>query len=151
MKAITLWQPWATLVMLGYKTYETRQWSTQYRGPLAIHAAKREPVHVQSLMLSQRKRQRERSQVFRECLAKHGLAYSTLPRGAVLGIVQLDDVVPVEQIRYVVNAFNRVFGDWSDGRFAWRLSNIQTFRNPVLAQGKQGLWDWSGSEYNYSH
>lgn len=40
MKAITLHQPWATLVSLGVKTIETRSWTTRYRGPLAIHAAK---------------------------------------------------------------------------------------------------------------
>lgn len=43
MKALTLWQPWASLIALGVKTIETRGWSTNYRGPLAIHAAKRPP------------------------------------------------------------------------------------------------------------
>jgi hypothetical protein len=41
MKAISLWQPWATLVAIGAKTIETRGWSTSYRGPIAIHAAKK--------------------------------------------------------------------------------------------------------------
>lgn len=41
MKAITLWQPWATLIALGAKTIETRSWSTSHRGPIAIHAAQR--------------------------------------------------------------------------------------------------------------
>lgn len=40
MKALTLTQPWATLVAIGAKRIETRSWSTTYRGPLAIHAAK---------------------------------------------------------------------------------------------------------------
>ena len=39
MKAITIWQPWATLLPLGVKLYETRSWATSYRGPIAIHAA----------------------------------------------------------------------------------------------------------------
>jgi hypothetical protein len=43
MKAITLWQPWASFVGLGVKTIETRSWSTRYRGPLAIHAGSRRP------------------------------------------------------------------------------------------------------------
>lgn len=43
MKAISLWQPWASLVALGVKTIETRSWSTKYRGPLTIHAAARRP------------------------------------------------------------------------------------------------------------
>lgn len=38
MRAITLWQPWASLIAIGAKTIETRSWSTAYRGPLAIHA-----------------------------------------------------------------------------------------------------------------
>lgn len=41
MRAISLWQPWASLVVLGAKKIETRHWSTNYRGPLLIHAAKR--------------------------------------------------------------------------------------------------------------
>lgn len=43
MKALTLWQPWASLIALGVKTIETRSWSTSYRGPLAIHAAAKRP------------------------------------------------------------------------------------------------------------
>lgn len=41
MKAITLWQPWATLMALGVKRIETRKWATKHRGPLAIHASSR--------------------------------------------------------------------------------------------------------------
>ena len=46
IKTITLWQPWASLVVHGYKRWETRSWRTPYRGWLAIHAAKREPDDV---------------------------------------------------------------------------------------------------------
>jgi activating signal cointegrator 1 len=46
MKALSLWQPWASLVALGIKTIETRSWETKYRGPLAIHAAKKRPHNV---------------------------------------------------------------------------------------------------------
>lgn len=42
-KMLTLHQPWASLVAVGRKRIETRSWSTSYRGPLAIHAAKRPP------------------------------------------------------------------------------------------------------------
>jgi activating signal cointegrator 1 len=40
LKALSLYQPWASLVALGVKTIETRSWSTSYRGPLAIHAGR---------------------------------------------------------------------------------------------------------------
>lgn len=44
MKVLTLHQPWASLVALGVKSIETRSWPTQYRGPLAIHAAAKVPA-----------------------------------------------------------------------------------------------------------
>lgn len=40
MNALTLMQPWATLVAIGAKRIETRSWATRYRGPSAIHAAR---------------------------------------------------------------------------------------------------------------
>lgn len=43
MKALTIRQPWASLIAHGVKTIETRSWSTEYRGPLAIHAGKAKP------------------------------------------------------------------------------------------------------------
>lgn len=43
MNAISLWQPWASLVAFGEKKIETRSWSTLYRGALAIHATKGMP------------------------------------------------------------------------------------------------------------
>lgn len=41
MWALTLRQPWASLVAIGVKQVETRSWTTAYRGPLAIHSSKR--------------------------------------------------------------------------------------------------------------
>ncbi|MBU2700609.1 hypothetical protein Ga0466249_001701 [Sporomusaceae bacterium BoRhaA] len=38
MKAITILQPWASLIACGEKKIETRLWPTKYRGPIAIHA-----------------------------------------------------------------------------------------------------------------
>lgn len=43
LKAITIWQPWASLIACGAKQYETRSWKTDYRGPIAIHAAAKRP------------------------------------------------------------------------------------------------------------
>lgn len=46
MKVLTLHQPWASLIALGIKTIETRSWSTQYWGPLAIHAGAATPTQA---------------------------------------------------------------------------------------------------------
>ena len=40
MKAISICQPWATLIAIGAKRFATRSWKTDYRGLLAIHAGK---------------------------------------------------------------------------------------------------------------
>jgi hypothetical protein len=49
MKAISLWQPWATLLTCGAKRYETRSWKRTYRGPIAIHAALKKPPEQEGL------------------------------------------------------------------------------------------------------
>ena len=41
MKAISLRQPWAWLVVNGHKNVENRTWATSFRGPVLIHAARR--------------------------------------------------------------------------------------------------------------
>ena len=51
MKALSLTQPWATLVASGRKQVETRSWTTSYRGPLLIHAAKGFPVYAREFAL----------------------------------------------------------------------------------------------------
>ena len=40
MKVLTIKQPWASLIMLGYKRFEFRSWKTNYRGEIYIHASK---------------------------------------------------------------------------------------------------------------
>jgi len=44
LKALTVWQPWASLLAGGQKKFETRSWATKYRGPIAIHAGLGRPI-----------------------------------------------------------------------------------------------------------
>ena len=47
MRGLSLWQPWASLIAIGVKTFETRTWPpprTVLGQRIAIHAAKRPPV-----------------------------------------------------------------------------------------------------------
>ena len=52
MKALTIRQPWASLIAAGMKTIETRGWSTRYWGPLLIHAGKTKPVSLPGYVLA---------------------------------------------------------------------------------------------------
>ena len=133
MKALSLWQPWATLIALGAKRYETRSWSTPYRGLLAIHAAKREPWPLADAV---------------EPLARAGYArWTDLPRGAVLCVVRLVDVLPVELVIGEIVPYSETnqelaFGDYTAGRYAWALEMVEVFDTPIPARGAQGLWTW---------
>src|SRR5437762_1138392 len=49
MKAISVLQPWASLIVHGRKRFETRSWQTRHRGPLLIAASARFPAEFQLL------------------------------------------------------------------------------------------------------
>lgn len=133
MRAITLWQPWATLIARGLKIFETRAWGTNYRGPLAIHAAKRRPINA------------ELNDRIRKALVGAGYAHyvSDLPLGCIVCTVDLVDCLHTEDaIRSSFFGGDELhFGDYTPGRFAWRLDNVRPVGN-VPARGSQGFWDW---------
>lgn len=130
-KALTLWQPWATGILLGLKTYETRSWHTGYRGPLVIHAAAR-PVN-----------RYECNETIIEALRTAG--YTTpaaFPLGFGLCVVELVGCHHADLIAPKISDLERAFGDYSPGRFAWKLENVRPFPEPIKARGYQQLWDW---------
>lgn len=132
MKALSLWQPWATLVALKHKQVETRSWSTNYRGPIAIHAAVR--------ALAGEARQ----------LASEEHAFGRLPGripfGAIVATAKLVDVQPTQDAQLLVSALDRRLGNFAWGRFAWFLEEIVPLSDPLPARGRQGLWVWSYDE-----
>lgn len=132
MKAITLWQPWATLIAIGAKRFETRGWATNYRGPLAIHAAKRPIQYV------------ELNTHIYGALGEAGCRMpNRLPMGCVVCTVNLAAVYPAERAIELpfFGECERHFGDFTPGRFAWRLDNVQTIDN-IPARGSRGFWEW---------
>ncbi|QWU14903.1 ASCH domain-containing protein [Paenibacillus sophorae] len=149
MRCITILQPWATLIALGEKKFETRSWKTKNRGQLAIHAGKKIDKEIC---------QRE---PFKSVLAKHGYTADNLPTGSVVAVCRLKECYRVtrpygenglislegtHQLRtwgdYLSN--EQLFGDYSDGRFAWELADVQRLPEPIPAKGRQGLWNWDG-------
>lgn len=129
MKALTLTQPWATLVALGHKRYETRSWGTEYRGELAIHAAKTFPPHARDLATG-------------AAAVRKLLAGAPLPLGVVLCVVRLVNVFPAHRVP--VDEVEFMLGDYSKGRFAWQLELVEVFDQPIPARGALGLWEWKG-------
>lgn len=163
MKALTLTQPWATLVAIGMKKIETRSWSTSYRGPLAIHAAQGlGPVGgKQGLM------ELCRTEPFRSVLIAAGyLGTPGLPLGVIVATCELIDCVPTQhpgianepgkpwftgarkgvgqhyyEVPPPLDSNEYAFGDHTPGRFAWLLGSIQALPEPIPCKGHLSLWE----------
>jgi hypothetical protein len=131
--AISLYQPWATLIMLGAKCFETRHWDTEYRGVLIIHAAKAEGDLVMC-----------KQPMFANVLVKAGITrIRDLPLGAALGAVDLVATHSAEKIAVSLSNQERAFGNYGPGRRAWELRKPRPFpAGPIWMPGKQGLWNW---------
>lgn len=154
MKALTLTQPWATLVMLGQKRIETRGWpapDSMAGQRLAIHAGKNlAPVGGERGL-----RELCARPPFPEGLFGRQSPYSStddLPRGAVLCIVTVNACVTTESIDFdrppgwlYPTDVERSFGDYTAGRWAWSLTELEVLADPVPARGRQKLWDWTRS------
>lgn len=168
MRCITLTQPWATLVAIGAKLVETRSWGTDYRGPLAIHAAKGVgPVGGLSGLHNLCLEEPFRS-VLETWSQKFNVGYSALmPRGAIIATCNLTNVVRIPTTprhfpRGVANGHplasypmvipphqppfqdsnEYFFGDYTPGRYAWLLHDVVMLPEPVPAKGQLGLWEW---------
>jgi hypothetical protein len=152
MKVLTLTQPWASLVALGAKRIETRSWSANYRGPLAIHAAKSMPKDARAFAMF--------NPWCAQVLFDNDLTVGTLPRGVILATCRLVTVgytdhisigtslTPGESRIYQhgirISGQEFAFGDYSPNRFAWFLEDVCPLSEPIPAKGALGLWEFAG-------
>ena len=151
MKAITVWQPWAGAMAAGIKENETRSWATKYRGPIAIHAGKKQiPLPWDGVLDDPTWR------LFYKILGRHGinLYYESgmvppdnyeykLKYGEVIAIAELVDCIRITP-EYITTLTpdELALGDYTPGRYAWKLANVQKLPEPIPAKGRQGLWNW---------
>lgn len=161
MKALTILQPWASLIACGAKKIETRSWKTNFRGPIAIHAAKQlkseflniaghEPFYTP--LHENRKWRMMRDN-------DTGIWYP--PPGCVIALADLIGCVKIigrtciGTERYPIAALleNKIeidgneiaFGDYTPGRYAWMIENVKMIE-PLSATGRQRLWEWNRPE-----
>lgn len=156
MRCVSLWQPWASGVAEGLKTWETRSWSTDYRGELAIAStsgrSKEAGDHLRAL-----------------------LPHRACPQAAVLAVADLVEVLPI--VASVAEApFPETdcvgpdedgvlrlwrwrtigrdllghdgldatpelpWGDYTPGRFVWVLEGVRRLDHPVPVLGRQRIY-----------
>lgn len=152
MKAITLFQPWASLVASGAKKIETRSWPAPKSiigQRLAIHASRRRPDPDAWVPWE-----------IEEISAATGSAMLDLPLGAVVatalvagayrssgciigapGFVGLNGSQNGSPARAEIAMDD--WGDFSWGRWLWVLDEIEAISPPIPARGMQGVWEWA--------
>lgn len=130
MKAISLWQPWASLWLSPAKVHETRHWPTSHRGWLAVHAAKK--------LVS------DCGEDLDLIVIEHFGAHwrTTLPRGALIGAVRLvrcsdTDAMPIGP----QSTDDYQCGDFSRGRYAWERAAFHVFPEPIPYRGMQSMFE----------
>ena len=129
MKVLTIKQPWATLIMQGYKRFEFRSWQTKYRGDLLIHAGK--GIDKEAM----------------KRLAKY--ISEDMPTGKILGKVTLVDCVKMSpEFKEMLLKENKdIYTDSSfKENYGWQLENVEVFDEPIEAKGKLSLWEYDLKE-----
>lgn len=160
--AISLLQPWASLMVMGHKVLETRSWkptaekveyikqNTGGTGRLLIHASMGKKGYARELCLNN---------LFFKKFIKD---FDALPFGKILGSVDLtgtflrsDDfmrnrpswMVPEKGWNSYKIVQEVAYGDYSPGRWAWLTTNPVEFKNPFDAKGSLNIWDLSDNYY----
>lgn len=129
LKTISLWQPWATLLVTGAKKIETRSWKPQEAGWYAIHATQTLPTDRFDLC-------------FDRPFSKYISHPRHLPLGGIIGIVHVAGFYPTEDVRRTISEDERAFGDYTDGRWAWVTDWQYELRLPVPIRGHQSVWNF---------
>lgn len=143
IKALSLWQPFSQLYVLGLKRVETRSRRTNHRGLLAIHATKAVLGNITDIP-RQLPEAWEALQPYITDSPGWIDDNHRLPFGAVVGTVNITACVPIEQLYGTEydTPQERAFGDWSPGRYGWIAENPMAFDCPEPARGMQGIWMW---------
>lgn len=124
MKVLTIKQPWATLIINGYKRFEFRSWYTKYRGELLIHAGK-----------SVDKEAMKRLDKYLDC---------DIPIGKIIGKVNIVDCIKLdEELKKKLLLENAdIYKNSEIGSFAFEIENVVKFENEIEVNGKLGLWNY---------
>ena len=123
VRAISLWEPWASLMRAGYKHNETRSWATSHRGPLLICAAK---THAGLT---------KETEFAIPLLSTVGLNF-----GKAVALVNVVDCVKTEG---ACNPNTREYslGNYTPGRYAWITEPMDVTFKPFPVKGQQGFFN----------
>lgn len=125
MKALTIKQPWATLIMQGDKRFEFRSWQTKYRGDLLIHAGK--GIDKEAMKRLEKYLPKE------------------LPYGKILGKVKLVDCIKMspefKEILLKENSDIYTKSSFQEN-YGRQVTDVDVFENPIEVKGHLSLWEY---------
>jgi len=122
MKALTIKQPWASLIAWGVKDIENRDWPTKQRGTLAIHSSARmaEEDMLAACDMMRGFVPKFSARIFRT---------ETFPIGSILGVVD------------IVGCVTSSNSPWFVGSHGFALKNAVKFKTPIPCKGALGFWE----------
>ncbi|MBQ2873348.1 MAG: ASCH domain-containing protein [Bacilli bacterium] len=124
MKVLTIREPWASLIVNGYKKYEFRSWKTNYRGKILIHAG----LNLDKNMFNRFKDYNI------ECI-----------KGAIIGEAEIVDCILVsKEFNDTLRKIDPIVYGRSNytETYAWKLENVIKYNKPIFCKGKLGLWNY---------
>ena len=124
MKALTIKEPWASLIIEEYKKYEFRSWKTKYRGKILIHAG---------------------CSVEKDMMKRFSDYNINVNPGYIIGHATIVDCILVNEEfnKKLRNIDPVVYGRSNHTEtYAWKLENVVKYDNPIPCKGKLGLWNY---------
>ena len=123
MKVLTIKEPWASLIVNGYKEYEFRSWKTNYRGKILIHAG---------------------IGIDKEAMKNFAGLNLTFPSKKILAEVEIVDCLFLddELNKKIISENNIAYGNKKREGYAWMLDNIKKINYEKEITGKLGLWNY---------
>ena len=128
MKVLSIKEPFASLICYGIKKIETRSWKTNYRGEIYIHAS-----------LAKYKIDNDKKEKINLLLKNKDLNYGMIIcKAKLIDCIYIDDDF-VNKIKLNENEY--LCGDYSIGRYAWVLSDIEVLDEKIPVKGHLGIWN----------
>ena len=125
MKVLTIKEPWASLIINGYKEYEFRSWKTNYRGKILIHAG---------LSL-----EKENAKRFTDYNLDYGCG-EIIGEAEIIDCIKVtdkfeDELLKIDSVVYKKSEHPRVY--------AFKLTNVKKYDKRIKVKGKLGLWNYN--------
>jgi activating signal cointegrator 1 len=129
LKAITLLQPWATLVARRAVSYELRDYQVIYRGPIAIHAG----TKLTGIDAA------EGDERIEAALTALGLRLDALPLGGIVGVGELSGCLRTRDVAPDVKSSDLLLAT-RQGQHALQFERMRHLERPMPAVGRGLLW-----------